>query len=123
MSEVLNRVVEYSGKNPYACYQCGMCSAVCPMVKYMDTPPHKVIRHLQAGNTSAVLSSNTAWICVGCMKCVDRCPRNVAPGVIFEAIRLLTLRQGVDAIKYDEIPEIEEAPTLVLVAASRKLTG
>lgn len=123
MSEVLNRVIEYGGKNPYLCYQCGMCSAVCPMVKFMDTPPHKVVRLLQVGAEATVLSSNTIWVCVSCMRCVDRCPRDVAPGVVFEALRLIMLRQGVDKIKYDEIQRIEEVPTIALVAGSRKLSG
>jgi len=123
VSEVLNRVVEYSGKNPYACYQCGTCSAVCPMVRFMDIPPHRAIRLLQIGAGAFVLSSNTIWICVSCMRCVDRCPRDVAPGVVFEALRLITLRQGIDKLKYEEISNIEEAPTLAIVSASRKLTG
>jgi len=93
------------------------------MVKFMDTPPHNVIRLLQIGAVTAALSSNTAWVCVSCMRCVDRCPRNVAPGVIFEALRLITLRQGVDKLRYEEVPNIEEAPTMALVGVSRKLTG
>jgi len=121
--EVLSRVIEYSEKNPFACYQCGTCSAVCPMVKFMDIPPHRVVRLLQIGAEETVLSSNTIWMCVSCMRCVDRCPRNVAPGVIFEALRLITLRQGIDKLKYEEVPNIEEVPTVIIVSASRKLTG
>jgi len=93
------------------------------MVRFMDIPPHRVIRFLQMSVEAEVLSSNTIWVCVSCMRCVDRCPRNVAPGVIFEALRLVTLRRGIDRLKYEEIPNIEEAPTIAIVGASRKLTG
>ncbi|MEM4863257.1 MAG: 4Fe-4S dicluster domain-containing protein [Thermofilaceae archaeon] len=123
MSELLNRVIEYSGKNPYACYQCGMCSAVCPMIRYMNTPPHVIIRLLQIGTEHAVLSANTPWICVSCMRCVDRCPRDVDPGEVFEALRVIVLRQGIDKVKYEELYDVEEAPSMALIATSRKLTG
>lgn len=123
MSEILGQVLEYGGKNPYSCYQCGMCSAVCPMVRFMDIPPHRVIRLLQIGDGAVVFEENTIWVCVSCMRCVDRCPRDVAPGVVFEALRLVMLRRGVDKLRYEEVQQIEEVPTLALVAGSRKLTG
>jgi heterodisulfide reductase subunit C len=93
------------------------------MVEFMDIPPHRVVKLLQIGAEETVLSGNTIWMCVSCMRCVDRCPRNVAPGVIFEALRLITLRQGIDRLKYEEVPNIEEVPTVIIVSASRKLTG
>lgn len=123
MSEILEMIRSTSAKNPYACYQCGMCSAVCPMVRFMDIPPHQVIRLVQLRADGMVIKSKTVWVCVSCMRCVDRCPRDVAPGVIFESLRLVLLRQGIDKIKYEELVNLEEVPTMALVATSRKLTG
>ena len=37
------KVEELSGENLYACYQCGKCSAGCPMVNQMDILPNQII--------------------------------------------------------------------------------
>jgi len=122
MSEIIEKVRMISGKNIYLCYQCGMCSASCPMAQYMDVLPHQIIRLLQLGNPD-VVNVKSIWICVSCMTCVDRCPRRVDPGVIFEALRLITLRKGIDKIRYRDLRDISEAPSMALVAISRKMTG
>jgi len=122
MNELVKKIMSISGKNPYLCYQCGLCSAVCPVVDYMDTPPHKVVRMIQLGS-SELTKVESVWQCISCMACVDRCPRNVGPGVLFEAIRLLTLRAGVDKVDLRVIEDIDKAPTLAVVALARKMTG
>ena len=47
--EVLDRVETLSGQQLLACYQCGRCSAGCPVVDEMDIVPSEVIRLLQLG--------------------------------------------------------------------------
>jgi len=88
----------------------------------MDTPPHQIIRLLQL-NDPSVINVKAIWVCTSCLTCVDRCPRRVDPGVIFEAIRLTTLRRGVDKIRYKDLIEFGKAPTMAVVAVSRKMTG
>jgi len=116
------KIVEISGRNPYLCYQCGTCSAVCPFSEYMDVKPHKIIRYIQLKQIDPG-KLRSVWICTACMTCVDRCPRDVGPGVIIEAVRNLTLRKGLDAVKYDQLVDVETAPSMALVALSRKMTG
>ncbi len=116
------KVMEISGRNPYLCFQCGMCTAVCPVSEVMDILPHQIVRLVQLGDES-VLNYRAIWDCISCMACVDRCPRNVGPGIIFEALRSIVLRKGVDAIDYSKLIEIEKAPSMALVALSRKQTG
>lgn len=122
MSEVVEKIISISGRNPYLCYQCGMCSATCPMAEYMDLLPHQIIRHVQLGRKD-IDRIESVWLCVSCMACVDKCPRHVDPGIIFEAIRLLTLRKGIDKANYWKLTSLEEAPSMALVALSRKMTG
>jgi len=122
VSELIEKVRSISGKNIYSCYQCGMCSASCPMAPFMDILPHQVIRLLQLGNPD-VVNVKSIWVCVSCMTCTDRCPRKVDPGTIFEAIRLITLRKGIDRIKYRELKDLHKAPSMALIAVSRKMTG
>ncbi|MBU3931784.1 MAG: heterodisulfide reductase subunit C, partial [Proteobacteria bacterium] len=45
----LEEVVEASGVDIRACYQCQKCSAGCPVVTAMDILPNQVIRQIQYG--------------------------------------------------------------------------
>ena len=36
-----------TGQNPAACYQCGKCSAGCPMAAETELRPHDVMRLIQ----------------------------------------------------------------------------
>ncbi len=92
------------------------------MSDYMTIQPHEAIRLLQLRDPS-VVEVDTVWTCVACMRCVDRCPRNVDPGYIFEAIRLVTLRKGIDKTDYRKLTDLSKAPSIALVALSRKMTG
>ncbi len=120
--DLFREIVMISGRNPNLCYQCGMCTAVCPMADFMDVKPHQIVRMIQLGD-ERVLNVEAVWVCASCMACVDRCPRDVGPGILFEAVRVINLRRGIDKLKYHMVKEIEKAPTLALVSASRKYTG
>ncbi|MEM0355270.1 MAG: 4Fe-4S dicluster domain-containing protein [Desulfurococcaceae archaeon] len=122
MNGFIDRLTSISGRNPYLCHQCGTCSAVCPMAEYMDIPPHQVLRLVQLGSEK-VLKVNAIWMCVACMTCVDRCPRNVGPGILLDALRSINLRRGVERIGYDKLKGIENAPVMALVAFSKKMSG
>jgi Fe-S oxidoreductase len=51
----IERVEELSGENVFACYQCGRCSAGCPMAPEMDLLPNQIIRMVQMGLDEEVL--------------------------------------------------------------------
>jgi len=120
--DLFNKIISISDRNPYLCYQCGTCTAVCPVNEFMDVKPHQMIRYLQLKRVD-LDKLRSVWSCIACMACVDRCPRDVGPGIIFEAIRDVVLRKGVDAADYNKLTQIERAPSMALVALSRKMTG
>lgn len=122
MSGFIDKVSSISGRNPYLCHQCGTCSAVCPLADYMDIPPHYVLRLIQLGNEK-VLKANAIWVCVSCMTCVDKCPRNVGPGSLIDALRIVNLRKSIEKVSYDKLAGIDNAPVMALVAFSRKMSG
>ena len=76
------------------CYQCGKCTAGCPLAEGMDLMPREVIRYLQLGALEEVLDAKTPWICAQCVVCSSRCPQNVDICSIMRAVRLASKRAG-----------------------------
>jgi len=48
------KVEELSGQNVFECYQCGMCSAGCPLAEEMDLLPNQVLHALQMKDEAAM---------------------------------------------------------------------
>ena len=118
------KVETLSTQNVYACYQCGKCSAGCPMVSSMDLLPNQVIRLVQFGD-ERVLESMTIWVCATCYTCSIRCPKGIDIAKVMEALRILALRKKkVDFLKYKKLPveDLKKIPQIALVSASRKYT-
>lgn len=80
------RVAATTGQNPFTCYQCGNCSAGCPMAGRGDLLPHQVMRLLQMDDESAV-STVQPWLCVGCQTCATRCPQEIDLSLFMDALR------------------------------------
>lgn len=59
------------------CYQCGKCTAGCPLAKEMDIKPHQIIRLINLGDYPSVLTSSAIWLCLGCETCTTRCPKEI----------------------------------------------
>jgi heterodisulfide reductase subunit C len=124
-SEFVKRVEEISGQNLLACYQCGKCSAGCPMCFAMDLLPNQIIRMAQLGLEEDIAKSKTIWVCASCITCSVRCPKGVDLARVMEALRLLTLRRNADYVELARIPAetIAELPQIALVSSFRKHTA
>ena len=118
------RVEELSGENVFACYQCGMCSAGCPLTEEMDRLPSQVIRDLQLDDPT-LLESNAMWVCASCLACEVRCPKGVDLAKLMEALRQIVLRRALDNVSLDAMTrdDIRPLPQIALVASLRKKTG
>jgi heterodisulfide reductase subunit C len=119
------RVKEISGEDVFSCYQCGMCSAGCPIGFAMDILPNQIIRLLQLGLDEDVAKSKTIWLCASCLTCSVRCPRGLDLAKVMEALRLISLRKNVDFVRPAEtIPGTPAGlPQIVLVSSFRKHTA
>ncbi len=87
------RVKRQTGLNAARCYQCGKCSAGCPMAGEMGLKPHDIIRLVQR-NSDKVLENEAIWLCLTCETCTARCPNEVDPARIIDAVRELALQDA-----------------------------
>jgi heterodisulfide reductase subunit C len=73
------------------CYQCGKCSAGCPMAEKMDFMPNRLIRLVQMGNIEKAARSRDVWLCVSCLTCTTRCPKSVDCAAVLDALRQIAV--------------------------------
>ena len=90
IQELTNR----TGQDPALCYQCGKCSAGCPVRDLTDYSPNKIIRFLQLGMYEEVLTSKTIWACAGCLTCSARCPQEYNLASTMDALRQMAIEKG-----------------------------
>lgn len=117
------QILRTSGVDPLRCMRCGKCSGTCPSYDEMEYHPHQFVYMVETGDIEPLLASNSIYKCLTCFACVDRCPRNVEPAKLVEALRLMVIRrQGENHLTPDDIPALldEEIPQQALVSALRK---
>ena len=112
-----------SGVNPKKCMKCGKCSGTCPNYDAMEYHPHQFVSMVEKGQIERLMESESIYLCLSCMACVERCPRGVEPGKLVEAVRLMKIRQqdqnhknGNDIAAFVN----EKVPQQLLMAAMRK---
>jgi len=79
------------GQNVNDCYQCGKCTAGCPMVPDMDLAPNQVVRAVQLGRRDLALGCKTIWVCASCETCSTRCPKEFDIARLMDVLREMSL--------------------------------
>ena len=121
--ETKENLKRISGDEPKKCMKCGKCSGACPAYDEMEYHPHQFVSKVEKGQIEKLMKSNAIWNCLSCMACVERCPRDVQPGKLVEAVRLAVVRQqGLNHMKVEDVPEKlnEKLPQQAIVSAFRK---
>lgn len=103
-SSFLKTAEKESGQKIMHCYQCGKCSAGCPISFQMDYLPNQIIRMVQLGMEEQVLSSKTIWLCASCMTCSVRCPREIDLAEIMDYLRRRAYKKRILPKEETEIP-------------------
>ena len=116
-------IIRISSVNPLKCMRCGKCSGTCPSYDEMEYHPHEFVYMVEKGQIEPLMKSKSIYTCLSCFACVERCPRDVEPAKLVEAIRLAVIRQqGENHLKPETIPEVLNAdlPQQAIVSAMRK---
>lgn len=88
---LIDEVFARSGVNVRLCYQCGKCSAGCPMAGEMAVRPHVVMHLVQRNMRAEALSSDGIWLCLSCETCSARCPKAADPARVIDTLREIAI--------------------------------
>jgi ferredoxin len=84
---LLRTLQRYGAFDIAACFNCGNCTAVCPLTGADATFPRRIIRYAQVGMKDELLSAKELWTCYYCGECSETCPRQAEPGEFMAAAR------------------------------------
>jgi nitrate reductase gamma subunit/ferredoxin len=83
----LGKLGRYGAFDITACFNCGNCTAVCPLSTGNDAFPRRMIRYGQIGAEERLLGCKEVWQCYYCGECSETCPRQAEPGEFMAAAR------------------------------------
>lgn len=84
---IRREILEYIEPKIYNCYQCGKCTAGCPLSDVFEYEPNQIIRLVQSGKIDSIIKSNSIFLCLSCEICSSRCPQDVHIATIMNFIR------------------------------------
>lgn len=87
---LLKEVMDRSGQNLLACYQCRRCAAGCPVGDETGVTPDRLIRMVLLGEKDDALNNLLVWKCVACYTCGTRCPNNIHTARITETLKQMS---------------------------------
>ena len=85
--EFLNDLKKFGNVHVEDCFNCGNCTAICPLSTGDDNFPRRMIRYAQLGLEDQLISSKELWLCYYCGECTETCPREADPGEFMATAR------------------------------------
>ncbi|MDD5082314.1 MAG: (Fe-S)-binding protein, partial [Dehalococcoidales bacterium] len=98
LKEVTDIIKEAGGEELKLCYQCGLCTGVCPWNKVRSFLVRRIMHQAQLGVVD--FEDEDMWLCVTCRACVERCPRGVNIIDVMKA-----LRRGITEMGIAKVPD------------------
>lgn len=86
-SNFLLELKEYGAVGAEICFNCGTCTAQCPLASDGHTYPRNMIRLAQLGLTDQLRGNVDPWLCYYCGDCSESCPREAEPAETMMALR------------------------------------
>ena len=90
------QLANQTDQNLQHCYQCGKCTAGCPVAFTMDVAPNQIVRMLQLGLLNETLQTETIWLCASCSTCSARCPKGFDLAKLMDNLRQFAYKQGIN---------------------------
>jgi quinone-modifying oxidoreductase subunit QmoC len=63
---LMKELKEFGLKDANKCFNCGNCTAVCPLSTPENPFPRRLVRYIQMGLTDRLLGSPEPWLCYYC---------------------------------------------------------
>ena len=92
-SDLWHLIQQETGEDVNACFQCGKCSAGCPVSYAMDYVPAQLMHAIRLGLDDLVLNSKTMWLCASCQACSTRCPQDLDIALVMDTVKSISLRR------------------------------
>jgi Fe-S oxidoreductase len=86
--ELWEQFIELTDGAAAPCFQCGVCTAICPWGSVREEPisVRQLMRQAQLGMVS---ENEGLWLCTACGQCEPYCPRGVPIVDVFRGLRYL----------------------------------
>jgi heterodisulfide reductase subunit C len=84
---LLLELKEYGAVGAEICFNCGTCTAQCPLTDDEHPFPRNMVRLAQLGLRDRILERTDPWLCYYCGDCAKTCPRGAEPGETMMALR------------------------------------
>jgi len=94
--EAVDIIKEEGGEIAKLCYQCGLCTGICPWNLVRSFSVRKTMHQAQLGLPD--FEDEDMWLCVSCNACVKRCPRGVGIIDVWRSFRRAITELGIGGI-------------------------
>lgn len=84
---LLEELKKYGAVGIEKCFNCGNCTAICPLASDEYPFPRNVIRWVQMGQRDRLKAQLDPWLCYYCGDCSTTCPKGAEPGETMMATR------------------------------------
>ncbi|MBN2388640.1 MAG: 4Fe-4S dicluster domain-containing protein [Anaerolineales bacterium] len=84
---LMHELKEYGAVGIEKCFNCGNCTAICPLASDEYPFPRSVIRRIQVGQEDRLEQQLDPWLCYYCGDCSATCPKGAEPGETMMAAR------------------------------------
>ncbi len=86
-SSLMHELKDFGAAEIEKCFNCGNCTAICPLAEDDFPFPRGTIRNIQLGLRDRMLTNLDPWLCYYCGECSETCPKQAEPGETLMAAR------------------------------------
>ena len=83
----MKEIKEFGAVGIEKCFNCGNCTAICPLTSDEYPFPRNMIRMVQIGQSNRLINKLDPWLCYYCGECSETCPKGAEPGETMMALR------------------------------------